>query len=658
MFSPDPLALPNRSMLTIPIVRRVAAPALAGVLLFLVGIESAVAQAPSTLTAVEAASSSGPIRLRQPQSATSRDRRTNKDLLETDEQDLVTKRERRELRDFAPGAAEQPLQLPRAYRPGEFERYVQVRTNDRTIRRFGADLVVEAIRTDEVDVAVPSAVPSDYVLAPGDEVVLTVWGSVEADLRLVVDRNGLIHVPRVGSIAVAGARNADVGALIQRQMARTFRNFELSVSLGQLRGVRVFVTGFATTPGAYSVSNLSTVSSVLFNKAGGPSASGSFRNIEVRRGGKVAAKLDLYDLLALGRQQGDELVRAGDVIHVGPAGPQVALVGSVNNQAVYELKPGETVADLLRMAGGLNAVAESSRLGIERLDSRSDKRVHELALPADGAVALLSGDIVRAFSAAASALPQERQHKRVQVSGEVLRPGEYILPPNSTLTDLVSAAGGLTSKAFLFGTEFSRESVRQTQQQNYDRMLRELEIEVSRRATAMAGKPLDVTATQDVSNELVLERMRGVKPNGRVVLQLPLDARALPELALEDGDRLSIPASPSSIGVFGSVPNAGNYLYLNNRTVDDYLRLAGSPKRGADAEGVFVLRANGNVESALQNRNWLGGGDKFAGLPVLPGDTIVVPEDVNKMTRTQNLKDWAQIIYQFGLGLIAVKSIN
>ena len=147
-------------MLTNPIVRRVAAPALAGVLLFLVGIESAVAQAPSTLTAVEAASTSGPIRLRQPQSPASRDRRTNKDLLETDEQDLVTKRERRELRDFAPGAAEQPLQLPRAYRPGEFERYVQVRTNDRTIRRFGADLVVEAIRTDEVDVAVPRRYPA------------------------------------------------------------------------------------------------------------------------------------------------------------------------------------------------------------------------------------------------------------------------------------------------------------------------------------------------------------------------------------------------------------------------------------------------------------------------------------------------------------------
>ena len=643
--------------------RHLAACAIASAALWLGWPQPAQAQSQgSSSLSTEPATTVGPIRLRQPQQPLERTRRLAPSQAELDALEALTARELRELRElrnFAPGAAEQPLQLQRVYRPGEFERYVQVRTNDRTIRRFGADLVVEAQPLDVAEVDAPAAVPPDYALAPGDEVVLTLWGSIEADLKLTVDRSGNINVPRVGSVMVAGSRYADVDALIRRQVARTFRNFELSVSLGRLRGVRVFVSGFAAHPGAYSVSSLATVSSVLFNKAGGPSTSGSFRNIELRRGGKLVVRLDLYDLLALGKQQGDEAVRAGDVIHVGPVGPQVALVGSVNSQAVYEIRPGETIADLLRIAGGLNAVAEPSRLALERLDDRFDKRVRELALPADAGMVLASGDMVRAFSAASSSLPQERQYKRVQIEGEVARPGEYILPPNSTLGDLVRTAGGLTSKAFLFGTEFSRESVRQVQQQNLDRMLRELEIEVSRRATALAGKPLDSSATQDVSNELVLERMRGVKPSGRVLLQLPLNATSLPELALEDGDRLNIPASPSSVGVFGSVPNTGNYLYLQNRTVDDYLRLAGSPKRGADAEGVFVLRANGNVESALQNRGWLGtGSDKFAGLPVLPGDTIVVPEDVNKVTRTQNLKDWAQIIYQFGLGLIAVKSIN
>jgi protein involved in polysaccharide export with SLBB domain len=144
-----------------------------------------------------------------------------------------------------------------------------------------------------------------------------------------------------------------------------------------------------------------------------------------------------------------------------------------------------------------------------------------------------------------------------------------------------------------------------------------------------------------------------------VVLQLALDAQALPELALEDGDRLNIPANPSSVGVFGSVPNAGNYVYMSNRTVDDYLRLAGSPKRGADTEAVFVLRANGNVESAQQYSGWMSLGiNSFGSVPALPGDNIVVPEEVNKISRMQNLKDWAVIFYQFGLGIIAAKALN
>ena len=129
--------------------------------------------------------------------------------------------------------------------------------------------------------------------------------------------------------------------------------------------------------------------------------------------------------------------------------------------------------------------------------------------------------------------------------------------------------------------------------------------------------------------------------------------------ALEDGDRLNIPSVPSSIGIFGSVFNAGNYLYMGNRTIDDYLRLAGNPTPGADTDSVFVLRANGNVESVQRGRSFLGSSSReFGGLPAQPGDNIVVPQEVNKATMSQNLKDWAQIFYQFGLGLAAVRSVS
>ncbi len=265
--------------------------------------------------------------------------------------------------------------------PSEFEVYVnrlafpavEFRNGDvLPIRRLGSDLMDDTAQDRDV-VDFSPLVPPDYVVSPGDEIVLSVWGSVDAELRLFVDRSGRITVPRVGSIMVSGVRYAELPETIRQRVAQTFRNFQLSVSLGQVRGVRVFVTGFVARPGAYTVPALSGMANALV-RAGGPSVSGSFRDIQLRRGGKVASKLDFYDLLLNGNRNADLLVQADDVIHVGPIGTQVAVIGSVNRTAIFELKPSETMADALRMAGGFSAVADTTRLVMERVDERATVR--------------------------------------------------------------------------------------------------------------------------------------------------------------------------------------------------------------------------------------------------------------------------------------------
>jgi polysaccharide biosynthesis/export protein len=149
--------------------------------------------------------------------------------------------------------------------------------------------------------------------------------------------------------------------------------------------------------------------------------------------------------------------------------------------------------------------------------------------------------------------------------------------------------------------------------------------------------------------------LRALRPNGRIVLQLAPDGRDLPPLALEDGDRLYVPPRPTSVGVFGSVFNGGNYLYSEGRQVTDYLNLAGGPTRGADASSTFVIRANGSVVSGQQQKaNWVGSGGSLAGLKAEPGDTVFVPEEINKTTFVQAAKDWTQILYQFGLGIAGI----
>lgn len=559
-----------------------------------------------------------------------------------------------------PGQTQPVLRPSLPYQPGEFERFVQALAGrEARIRRFGAELVSELPDVLAQDIS-PMA-PPDYVLAPGDEVLLTLWGSVDADLRLMVDRGGRISVPRVGSIQVAGVRQAELAGVIERRVAQVFRNFQVSVSLGQLRGIRVFVTGFVVKPGSYTVSALSTVVGAMM-QAGGPSAAGSFRQVELRRNGTLVAGFDLYDLLLKGNRSADRTLQGGDVVHVGPVGTQVGVIGSVNQAAVFELAPGEGVADALRMAGGFSAVADRSRLAVERLQERTARRVAELALPRDAAMPLSNGDVLFAFSAAEVVPSTQNRNKRVRVDGEVLRPGEYVLPPGSTLQEALRAAGGLTSAAFIYGTQFTRDSVRQTQQENYDRALRDLETDITRAAGTQRVSSAEQAASseaQATATSRLLERLRALKPSGRVVLSMTTESSGLPELLLEDGDRLYVPPKPSTVGVFGSVFNTGSYLHNDGRSLSDYLRLAGGPTKGADEGSIFVVRANGQVISGRQrgSDSWLRA-DTLEKVRAEPGDTLFVPEEMDKTTFVQAAKDWTQILYQFGIGIAGIVSAS
>jgi protein involved in polysaccharide export with SLBB domain len=459
---------------------------------------------------------------------------------------------------------------------------------------------------------------------------------------------------------VAGVRQSDLPDVIGRRVAQVFKNFQLSTSLGQLRGIRVYVAGYVARPGSLTVSSLSTLVNALM-RSGGPTAAGSFRNVQLRRGKETISTFDLYDLLLKGDRSADRVMQPDDVVYVGPVGPQVALIGSVNQPAIFELKAGETINDLLQMAGGFGAVADTTRLAVERLDDRNTVRITQVDLPQGQATPLRNGDVLRAFNSTVVALPVQRQNKRVRVEGEVARPGEYVLPPQSSVADALRAAGGLTPAAYVFGTEFSRESVRITQQENYERALRDLETEFARASTTQRTSTADEAAALNARSSgttRLIERLRAIKPNGRVVLQLQPDSAALPELALEDGDRLYIPPRPTTVGVFGSVFNGGSYLYASSRSVDDYLNLAGGPTRGADQGSVFVIRANGSVVSSPQGRGWFVSRRDLTAVRAEPGDTVFVPEEINKTTFVQDAKDWTQILYQLGLGLAGLNAVR
>lgn len=288
----------------------------------------------------------------------------------------------------------------------------------------------------------PSA-PVDYALGPGDEVLVRGWGSVDVDVRAVIDRNGQIYLPRVGAVPLAGVKLSQAEQLITAAVGRYYRDFQLSVTLGQLRGITVYVVGQARRPGAYAMSGVSTLVSALF-ASGGPNANGSLRHLRIKRGDRQVAELDLYAFLARGDKSGDIKLQDGDTLVIPPAKGWVALMGKVNVPAVYELSGDDTVESILALAGGLPVVADPKRVYLERLDpSRKPARsVENFALDAQTLkTKLRSGDLL-------TVLPLTTEFgNAVTLRGNVEQPVRLPWREGMRVRDLIPNKAALMSRA-------------------------------------------------------------------------------------------------------------------------------------------------------------------------------------------------------------------
>ena len=241
-------------------------------------------------------------------------------------------------------------------------------------------------------------VTADYAVGPGDEILVRAWGQVDIDYHAVVDRNGILSIPKVGSINVAGAKYEQLQGLIKSSISRIYNNFDLTVTLGKLRSLQVFVVGQVRHPGGYTISPMSTLVNAVY-LAGGPSASGSLRRIQLKRGGRTLSEFDFYDLLLNGDKTRDLRLQPGDVVQVLAVGPQVAIAGSVNAPAVFEAKDGENLAHLITWAGGLATTAQTQKISLQRNLNGAARQVLDVDLNRDGLKTPLKGGDVAIVSA-------------------------------------------------------------------------------------------------------------------------------------------------------------------------------------------------------------------------------------------------------------------
>jgi len=328
-------------------------------------------------------------------------------------------------------------------RPSEFQKFVETATG-RLLPNFGADFFADAYESFAPVDNVP--VSADYVVGPGDELLIRAWGAIDVDYRAVVDRNGLIAMPRVGSISVAGVKATDLEKHLRAQIGRYYTNFNLNVALGQLRGVKVFVVGPAQRPGTYTLSSQSTLLSAII-AAGGPGPNGSMRRISLRRDGNVVSDLDIYEFLVQGDKSRDVQLAAGDVVVFHPAGARVALHGATDRAAIYELKSAdEPVRALLRYAGGTLVLANPKRAQLERIDPARQPapRVVEVFTLDDGGLAkpLRDGDVLTLLELT------PRFANAVTLKGHVAQPLRYPHTPGMRIRDLIPDKDALIAPDF------------------------------------------------------------------------------------------------------------------------------------------------------------------------------------------------------------------
>lgn len=363
--------------------------------------------------------------------------RDDKDFDEAQDED---ERDRKQAQELPPAVIESIL--GRAKGDISLEQQSTKRTTEQTLKQFGYDLFgdVDSSLMPATDIPIPN----EYVLGPGDTLVVQLYGKENSSYNLVVTREGQIQFPDIGPVNVAGLNFVDARALVEQTVTQQMIGVKASVTMGELRSIRVFVMGDAVRPGSYTVSSLSTMTNALL-ASGGVSKIGSLRNIQLKRSGKVMATLDLYDLLLHGDTSRDSRLLPGDVIFIPPIGRTIGVAGEVLRPAIYELKGEKTASEAIKLAGGLLATAYAQASRIERISVHGERTLVDINLDtAQGRnMPLRNADVVQVFSV------MESMEDIVLLDGHVGRPGAVAYKPGMRITDLIPSASALLPNADL-----------------------------------------------------------------------------------------------------------------------------------------------------------------------------------------------------------------
>jgi protein involved in polysaccharide export with SLBB domain len=333
--------------------------------------------------------------------------------------------------EIDPAQDEKKQKKPAPLLPNEFQKYV-LQTTGQALPLYGAEFF-ENLNNNNGQFS-RSPVSDDYSLGAGDQLLIRVWGSTSAEATVSLDRQGSISFPRLGTLKLAGVKAGQMDAVVKAFFSKFYKDIEVSVSLGKLRKITVFVVGQARNPGSYSLTGQSTLTSVLF-ASGGPNASGSLRRLQLKRQGQTVAEFDLYNFLGNGDKSSDVKLQDGDVLFYPKAAGYMALLGKLNTQAVFEVKGDkDTLAEYISLAGGLPVTADPRRATLDRIQPGTDqpRSIQDLNLAGAGQqIQVKNGDVLTVVAV----VPE--LSNAITLRGAVAQPGRQAWKPGIRVSDVI-----------------------------------------------------------------------------------------------------------------------------------------------------------------------------------------------------------------------------
>ena len=348
---------------------------------------------------------------------------------------------------------------PYADVPSLYDLYAQYSKRPPTLERFGMDVFRNGTGNfDQLPMDMP--VGPDYVLGPGDGLSIDLWGSISQRLQRVVDREGRVALPEVGTVEVNGRSLEDVQRVVQTALRSQFRDVRADVALARVRSLRVYVVGDVERPGPYDISSLSTPLNAVYT-AGGPTSRGSLRILHHYRGKQLVQSIDVYDLLLHGMGSGLELLQSGDTILVPPLGPEVTIEGMVRRPAIYELGEEKSLAEVLELAGGVLPTGTLRQIDVDRLQAHDHRSMLRLEIPENNnnkatvnkaldEFQVQDGDQIKI----SPILPYADQ--TVFLDGHVFRPGKFAFKEGMRITDVIRSYNELLPEPYKRHAEIIR----------------------------------------------------------------------------------------------------------------------------------------------------------------------------------------------------------